>query len=201
MQPAVFLDRDGTLNEEVGYLDRLDRLALYPWAIDAVRLLNRAGFAVVVVTNQAGVARGLLTEEFLDGLHRHLDELFTAGGAKIDRYYYCPHHPEAPLAAYRQRCGCRKPRPGMVRQAARELSLDLARSFVVGDRWRDVQMAPAVGAQGILVRTGYGASEAESPPADACAAAVRANLMEAVGWILQQRPGSPSRAMPSDADR
>jgi len=189
MRPAVFLDRDGTLNKEVGYLDHLDRFELYPWAIDAVRLLNRAGFVVVVVTNQAGVARGLLSEKFLGDLHQHMTDIFSVGGAKIDRIYYCPHHPEAPVEAYRFHCDCRKPNPGMVRQAERELSLDLVRSFVVGDRWCDVQLAQAVGAKGILVRTGYGASEVGSPPEGVSVAAVRSNLMEAVGWILQQRLG------------
>jgi len=187
MRPAVFLDRDGTINKEVGYLDHLDRFELYPWTIDAVRLLNRAGFVVVVVTNQAGVARGLLSERFLGDLHQHMTDLFTVGGAKIDRIYYCPHHPEASVETYRCHCDCRKPSPGMVRQAEQELSLDLDQSFVVGDRWCDLQLAQAVGSKGILVRTGYGASEVESPPEGVSVAAVRSNLMEAVGWVLQQR--------------
>ncbi len=195
MAGAVFLDRDGTVNEEVGYLDSFDRLVLFPWTIDAIRLLNRAGFAVVIVTNQAGVARGFFDERFVQDLHRHLDGLFAAGGARVDRYYYCPHHPEAPLEAYRVRCDCRKPATGMIRQAERDLTLDLRQSFVVGDRWLDVAMAQEVGAQGVLVLTGYGASEVSKPPEGVGAAAVRANLLEAVSWILQQQgTGRPAGA-------
>ncbi len=184
--PAVFLDRDGTIIEEVGYLDRLERLALFPWTIDSVRLLNRAGLRVVVLTNQAGVARGIIDESFVHVAHAHLRERCAAGRARIDAFYYCAHHPDAPLAQYRRRCDCRKPAPGMARQAAADLDLDLARSFVVGDRWGDVAVASAVGATGLLVKTGYGASEAARPRDDAPVAAVIANLAEAVGWILRR---------------
>jgi D-glycero-D-manno-heptose 1,7-bisphosphate phosphatase len=184
--PAVFLDRDGTLIEEVGYLDRLDRLAFYPWSVDAVRLLNQAGFLVIVVTNQAGVARGIFDESFVGEAHRHIDEKMTAGGACIDAYYYCPHHPEASVANYRQMCECRKPSPGMLRQAERELHVDLCRSFVIGDRWLDIQMAQTAGATGILVRTGYGHTEESRPKEDVRAATIVDNLIEAVGWILRR---------------
>lgn len=183
--PAVFLDRDGTLIEEVGYLDRLERLAFYPWSVDAVRLLNQTGFLVIVVTNQAGVARGIFEESFVGEAHRYIDEKLTAGGACIDAYYYCPHHPEASVAAYRQLCECRKPSPGMLRQAERDLNVDLRRSFVIGDRWLDVQMAQATGAKGILVRTGYGRTEERRPKEHVRAATVVDNLIEAVGWILR----------------
>src|SRR5512140_1076595 len=148
---AVFLDRDGTLIEEVGYLDHLDRLRLFPYSVDAVRLLNRAGFKVVVVTNQAGVARGFFDEAFVRDVQRHIDGRMTAAGARIDAWYYCPHHPDAPVPAYRQDCECRKPRPGMVRQAERELGIDAAQSFVIGDRWLDVRPGRAVGARAVLV--------------------------------------------------
>jgi len=187
MKPAVFLDRDGTLIEEVGYLDRLDRLMFFPWSIDAVRLLNRAGYLVVVVTNQAGVARGFFEESFLGEAHRHIDATMAAGDARIDGYYYCPHHPEASVAAYRQMCNCRKPSPGMLRQAEQDLGIDLHRSFVIGDRWHDVQLAQTVGATGILVRTGYGQTEERRPKENVRAAAVVDNLIEAVGWMLRRR--------------
>ncbi len=182
--PAVFLDRDGTLIEEVGYLDHLDRLELYPYSVDAVRLLNRAGFTAVVVSNQAGVARGFFDEPFVLEVQRTVDARMTAGRARIDGWYYCPHHPDAPIAAYRRECECRKPRPGMVRQAERELEIDLARSYVVGDRWLDVELARNVGATGILVRTGYGASEEHHPPVGVEAKLIADNLMEAVAWII-----------------
>jgi len=186
---CVFLDRDGTLNEDVGYLDRLERLTLFPACIDAVRLLNRAGFLVVVVTNQAGVAYGLYGEEFVRDLHRHIGERFAAGGARIDGFYYCPHLPTAPVAAYRRDCDCRKPRTGLVRQAERDLGIDLGRSFVVGDRWRDIEMGRAVGARTVLVRTGYGRTEEVHPAEGLLADAVVDQLMQAVVWILTQAEG------------
>lgn len=183
--PAVFLDRDGTLLEDVGYLDRLERLALFPWSIDAVRLLNRAGFRVVIVTNQAGVARGIIQESFVQEAHRFIGQKMAAGAARVDAYYYCPHLADAPLEAYRKSCDCRKPGPGMLQQAARDLGIDLASSFAVGDRWHDVQAGSAAGSRGILVRTGYGRTEEGRPRKDVHPAAVADNLIEAVSWILR----------------
>src|SRR5687768_4471658 len=119
---AVFLDRDGTLIEERGYLDRLDLLTLFPWTSDALRLLNRAGFAVVVVTNQAAIGRGIIDEQFLEVVHQTLDA--RLGRARIDRYYFCPHFEYSTVARYRQRCRCRKPAPGMIEQACEEMGLD-----------------------------------------------------------------------------
>lgn len=186
---AVFLDRDGTLIEEVGYLDRIDRAVLFPWSIDSVRLLNRAGFKVVVISNQSGVARGYFDESFVAEVEAWLSEQMEAGGARIDAFYYCPHHPDATIERYRRDCDCRKPRPGLVATAAAEMNLDPARSFVAGDRWIDVQVARAVGAQGILVRTGYGASEERRPPEGVAADAIVDNLIEAVSFILGNAPG------------
>ena len=124
MQPAVFLDRDGTLFKAVPYLDRLEQVALWPWSVDAVRALNEAGYSVVVVTNQSGVARGLFDEAFVHETHRALDAKLKTGGARIDRYYYCPHHLNGSVEQYTRACDCRKPEPGMIRQATRELNLD-----------------------------------------------------------------------------
>lgn len=185
MRPAIFLDRDGTLNEDVGYLDRLERLTLFPWSVDAVRLLRRAGYAVVVVTNQGGVARGFVAESFVDEVRRVIDRRLAAVGERLDGHYYCPHEPQAPVAAYRRECECRKPRPGLVHRAARDLDLDLGRSVVVGDKWSDVGLARAAGARGILVRTGYGRGQEQAPPADLRPDAVTDTLMEAASWILR----------------
>jgi D-glycero-D-manno-heptose 1,7-bisphosphate phosphatase len=186
LRPAVFLDRDGTFNEDVGYLDRVERLRLFPWSIDAVRLLNRAGFAVAMVTNQAGIARGMLTEAVVRELHDHIDSEVRAAGARIDGWYYCPHHPDGSVAEYRVSCECRKPEPGMLRRAAGDLALDLARSYVVGDRWLDIRLGHAVGAHGVMVRTGYGATEERvAPPDGVRASTVVDNLIQAVGWILR----------------
>jgi D,D-heptose 1,7-bisphosphate phosphatase len=182
---AVVLDRDGTLIKEAGYLDRLERLELYPYTIDAIRMLNRAGFVVVVATNQSGVARGLLDESFVEETHRHLDTILATGRARIDRWYYCPHHPDGTRAEYRRDCDCRKPLPGLLKRAALDLDVDLARSFAVGDRWHDVEAATAAGATGILVNTGYGRTQGDGPRGVVPAARVE-NLIEAVSWILRQ---------------
>ena len=185
LSPTVFLDRDGTLIEEVGYLSHLDRIALYPWSIESVKLLNRAGFKVVVVTNQAGVARGRFDEDFIDEAHRFLDQKFGDGGATIDKFYYCPHHPEASVEAYRCECDCRKPKAGMLWKAAQELQLELSHSFVIGDRLSDLRLGPAVGAKSVLVRTGYGETTARELTDDVEVAYTAPELMTAVAWILR----------------
>lgn len=185
MRPAVFLDRDGTIIEERGYLDRIDLLELYPFTADAIRLLNRAGYATVVVTNQGGIGRGIIDESFLLHVHETLDDRLAAGNARIDRYYYCPHHPDAVIPELRQKCNCRKPAFGMLEQACRELSLDPKHSVMIGDRRLDVAAGRAVGARTILVRTGHGAHEEAMPPGNAHPDAILNNLMEAVGWILR----------------
>jgi D-glycero-D-manno-heptose 1,7-bisphosphate phosphatase len=182
--PAVFLDRDGTMIEDVGYLDSLSRVAFFPWTIDAIRALNHAGLPVVVVTNQSGVARGLFTESFVEETHRFIDVQLAAGGARVDAYYYCPHHDSGAVPAYTRACDCRKPGRAMVDAAARDLGLDPARSFVVGDKWLDVHLGRAVGARTILVRTGMGAGEERHPPGGASADAVVDNLVAASSWIL-----------------
>jgi D-glycero-D-manno-heptose 1,7-bisphosphate phosphatase len=183
-RPAVFLDRDGTLIEERGYLDRLELLSLFPWTADAVRLLNRAGFAVVVVTNQAAIGRGVIDEAFLASVHRAIDARLSPG-ARIDAYYFCPHFPYSKEERYRQRCRCRKPAPGMIEQAVVDMDLDVPRSFMVGDRWLDVECGRAAGVRSLLVRTGHGAHEEERAHEGARADAILNNLMEAVGWILR----------------
>jgi D-glycero-D-manno-heptose 1,7-bisphosphate phosphatase len=187
LKPAVFLDRDGTIIEDVGYLDRIERLACFPWSADAIRALNRAGLPVVVVTNQSGVARKYFAEAFVDETHRSLDARLAEGGARIDAYYYCPHHPDGKLPEYSRSCDCRKPGRALVDRASAELGLDPARSYVVGDTWRDVGLARAVGARAVLVRTGAGAIEEKRPPAGLAADAVVDNLAAAASWILMHR--------------
>ena len=188
MRPAIFLDRDGTLNEDVGHLDRLERLRLFPWSLDAVRFLRRAGYAVVVVTNQGGVARGFVTESFVEEVRRVLDRGLAAIGERLDGHYFCPHEPHAAVAAYRRECECRKPRPGLLHRAARDLGLDLGRSVVIGDKWSDVGLARAVGARGVLVRTGYGRGQEREPSAGLRPDAVADTLMDAAGWVLRHPP-------------
>ena len=185
-RPAVFLDRDGTIIEERGYLDRLEHVDMFPWTGDALRLLRRAGYATVVITNQSGIARGLIDEGFLNHVHQTIDARLASSGGGIDRYYFCPHFPHAEIERYRQTCGCRKPAPGMIERACRELDLDPSSSFMVGDRWLDVACGRAAGTRTVLVRSGHGSSEADSdPPEGVSADAILNNLMEAVGWILR----------------
>jgi D-glycero-D-manno-heptose 1,7-bisphosphate phosphatase len=184
---AVFLDRDGTIIEEVGYLDRLERVELYPWTIDAVRAFNRAGLRVVLVSNQSGVARGFFSEAVVDDVHRHLASLLEAGGARIDAYYYCPHHPDGKIPGYALACDCRKPKRGLVDRAVRELGIVPEQSYVVGDRWLDVALARAVGAKGILVRTGYGKTQETQRPDGLFADAVVDNLIGAASWVLRKQ--------------
>ena len=181
---AAFLDRDGTIIEEVGYLDRPERVVFYPWTIDAIRVLNRAGITVVMVTNQSGVARGFFSEAVVDEVHRHMAAMLAEGGARIDAYYYCPHHPDGKMPGYAQACDCRKPGRALVDRAVREFGIDPARSFVVGDRWVDVALAHTIGAGAILVRTGYGMSEELKPPANLTADVVVDNLIAASSWLL-----------------
>lgn len=153
------MDRDGTLSHEVGYVNHPSRFRLYPFAVDAVRLINRGGFLAVVVTNQAGVARGYFPESLIHDVHAQLVAAMEAGGARLDGLYYCPHHPSAGEPPYRKDCDCRKPRPGLLRRAEAELGADLARSYVVGDKLGDLELAWSVGARGVLVRSGYGLGE------------------------------------------
>jgi D-glycero-D-manno-heptose 1,7-bisphosphate phosphatase len=158
---AVFLDRDGTVADEVGYVNHISRFRLYPWSAEAIRRINAAGLAAVVVTNQAGVARGYFPEELIRQVNERMKQELAAAGARLDGVYYCPHHPEVGEPPYRQRCACRKPQPGMLEQAARELNLTLAGSVVVTDRYMEVEMAHKLGLRGCLVLTGYGRGERE----------------------------------------
>lgn len=186
-RPAVFLDRDGTIIREADYLRSPSQVRLLPRAGAAIRRLNEAGFVVVVTTNQSGVARGMLTEQDLEEIHLVLRERLARRGARLDGIYYCPHHPEVGRKPYKLRCRCRKPAPGMLQRAARELDLDLSASHAVGDSARDVEAGRRAGCRTVLVRTGYGKS------ADTLALKpdfVAKDLAQAVDWILQDRAGS-----------
>jgi len=189
LAPAVFLDRDGNLNEDVGYLSALSELTLYPWAIDAVRLLNRAGYLVVVVTNQGGIGRKMIRPEFVPELHAEIDRRLALGSARVDAWYYCPHHPEALVEDLRSACRCRKPETGMVDDAARDLGIDLTRSWVIGDKWADVQLGERMGGRSILVRTGWGVLEEAVRPAGQAVEAVCDSLAGAVAVVLARDGG------------
>lgn len=193
MRRAVFVDRDGTLIAERGYLDRLDAVELFAWSAAAIRDLRAAGFAVIVITNQAGVARGFFDEAFVRATHAHLDRLLAAEGAAVDGYYYCPHHPEGRVDSYRITCRCRKPAPGMLEAAARDYGIDLSRSFMIGDKWLDVATAKNAGASGILVRSGYGAAAEAERPQDVVPSIVVDTFGDAARWILERARAGEAR--------
>ncbi len=185
MRPAVFLDRDGTMIHEAGYLSRLEDLRWFPWTSEAIRLLNRAGFIVCVTTNQGGIGLGFFTEGFVAELHRRMTKTLEAGGARVDGWFHCPHHPSAIVETLRADCDCRKPRPGMINQAIARFNIDPARSFVVGDKLIDVEFATRAGARGVLVTTGYGEEVVREHGGTVPGAAhVAGDLMAAVAWIL-----------------
>lgn len=148
--PAVFFDRDGTLNVDTGYLHEIDKLQWMPEAKEAVKYVNDKGYLAIVITNQSGVARGMFGEEEVRALHEHMNKELGAIGAHIDAFYYCPHHPEAAVSAYRKDCSCRKPKSGLIEQACRDFSIDLARSLMVGDSSRDVECGEGAGVRGVL---------------------------------------------------
>ena len=179
--PAVFLDRDGTINIEKNYLYRIKDWEWVPGAEDAITQLNKAGFLVVVVSNQAGIARGYYTEQNVNELHNHVSTELMCKGGKIDAYYFCPHHDEY---GENQSCECRKPKPLMILEAATALNIDLSNSWLVGDKLLDVFAGEAAGVKGILVKTGYGGHELmHLPPKHVTVA----DLPAAVAMILQNK--------------
>jgi D-glycero-D-manno-heptose 1,7-bisphosphate phosphatase len=190
LRAAVFIDRDGTLAHEVGYVNDVSRFRLFPWSIEAVRLINRSGYLAVMVTNQAGVARGYFAEPAVREVHERLQAALADGAARLDGIYYCPHHPDAGEPPYRQDCDCRKPRPGLLTRAASDLGIDLARSWVVGDRQGDLQVAWAVGARAAMVKTGYGRGELlhHAPSWKRQPDLVAEHLLEAVSRIVDAQP-------------
>jgi D-glycero-D-manno-heptose 1,7-bisphosphate phosphatase len=177
---AVFLDRDGVINEEMGYINHLSRFRLLPQAVPAIRRLNAAGLKVVMVTNQSGAARGYFPASLVEEIHTLLQKTLAAGGAHLDGVYACLHGPD-------EGCACRKPKPTLIEQAARDLDLDLSHSYLVGDRYKDIETAANAGVKGILVLTGYGQGEYDylraAQPVQPVL--VAPDLEAAAEWILQ----------------
>lgn len=183
---AVFLDRDGTLNKDVGYPNSFEAIEVYPYSYEAVRRINDAGFLVVVVTNQSGIGRGLIEEEKLDGIHQKMLALFKKNNARLDRIYYCPHYIDSVNPKYRKDCACRKPNPGMALRAAEDLNIRLEDSFMVGDKLEDIEFGLNIHATPVLLLTGHGQkalrmlAEKKVNPAF-----VARDLLEAVEWITK----------------
>ena len=187
---AVFLDRDGTICEEVGYIHSIDQMKLIPRSGEAVRLLNKSGFKIVVITNQAGVARGFFPESRLKELHAELRRQLREEGAYVDAIYYCPHHPTEGTAPYLQECDCRKPSTGLLHRAAADLKLDLPSSYMIGDHFSDIECGQRVGATTVLLLTGHGratlAKRETWPQPPSC---IAADLYEAVQWVMRHAGG------------
>lgn len=158
---AVFMDRDGTISEEIGYVNHPARYRVFPYSAEAVRLLNEAGWLAILVTNQAGVARGYFTEDLIGAVHDVLKMELEQAGARLDAIYYCAHHPTVGEAPYRFDCDCRKPKPGLIHRAAQEFDIDLARSWMIGDRYSDIELARNAGVNSAFVLSGYGRGEWE----------------------------------------
>lgn len=178
--PAVFLDRDGTINLDVDYVFRIEDFSIIPGSLDAIRMLNDAGYKVIVVTNQSGIGRGFYTEDDMHMLHEHLQQLCRKHGGRIDAFFYCPHHPDATLEKYRRVCPCRKPGTEMIERATKLFPLDLSKSWVIGDSAADMGMARNAGLRRILVQTGKGlGADAAEFQIDFTAE----NLYDAVSWL------------------
>lgn len=160
-QRAVFMDRDGTISEEVGYINHASRFRLFPYSAAAIKYLNENGWLAIVVTNQAGVARGYFPEEMIDTVHADMTRQVADAGGRIDAIYYCAHHPSVGEPPYRVDCDCRKPKPGLIRRATEDFDIDLSNSWMIGDRYSDVELAHNAGVKSMLVMSGYGRGEWE----------------------------------------
>ncbi len=189
MRRAIFIDRDGTISEEVGYVNHVSRYKLMERTAAAVKMINESDYLAVVVTNQAGVARGYFKEDMITRVHERMEQLLAAEGARFDKIYYCPHHPDVGEPPYRKSCDCRKPKTGMIDQAKEELGIDVSNSFVIGDKFSDVAFAHKVGAKGILVLTGYGRGEYEYADDQLKAKPdhIAEDLYDAVEWIMKEQ--------------
>ncbi len=161
MNRAVFIDRDGTISEEVGYINHLSRFRLFPYSATAIKQLHQNGYLAIVITNQAGVARGYFSEEMVQAIHKQMTKDLEASGAALDAIYYCAHHPSVGEPPYQLDCDCRKPKPGLLLRAAQDYDIDLRNSWMVGDRYSDIELAANAGLKSALVLSGYGRGEWE----------------------------------------
>ena len=188
MNRAVFLDRDGTINEDVGYISDPDSFELIPGATAAMNRLRAAGFCLPLITNQAGVGKGLMTEEQLEHVLEAFQDLLREEGTYVDGMYYCPHHPTEGIGAYRMDCECHKPGTGMLTDAARDHDVDLSRSYMIGDHWSDAEAGLRAGCRVVLVRTGHGPQEIARLTSEQHRRVdyIADDLAEASDWVLAQ---------------
>jgi D-glycero-D-manno-heptose 1,7-bisphosphate phosphatase len=189
MNRAVFIDRDGTISEEVGYINHPSRFRVFSYSAAAIKRLNDADWLAILVTNQAGVARGYFTEDMIHTVHNQLELDLKKDGARLDAIYYCAHHPSVGEPPYRFDCDCRKPKPGLILRAATELDVDLSRSWMIGDRYSDVELARNAGVSSAFVHSGYGRGEWEHQRGEWKHEPdlVAENLLEAVQTIINRK--------------
>ena len=185
-RPAIFIDRDGTINEQMGYINHLSRFHIFPGVPEAIKLLNKNNYLVIVVTNQSGVARGYFPPELVEEIHTHMKASLKNKSAKIDAIFYCPHYPRSKHKEYAIECDCRKPQTGMIKKALDKFDIDLTKSYMIGDHYTDLEFAHNGNIKSIMVKTGYGLGEAEYilPGFPYKPVYVADDLLDAVNWIL-----------------
>jgi len=191
-RPAVFIDRDGTINEQMGYINHMSRFHVLPGVPEAVKLLNDNDYLVIIVTNQSGVARGYFPIELVEEIHSHMKESLKKEGAEVNAIFFCPHFPRSRVKEYAIECDCRKPNTGMIRQALDEFDIDLTQSYMIGDHFTDLEFASNANIKSIMVKTGYGLGEVGYvlPKLPYKPVYVADDLLDAVKWILAN-PSQP----------
>jgi len=187
-KPAVFLDRDGTINEQMGYINHLSRFKVLAGVAEAIRLLNNNDFLAIILSNQSGVARGYFPIELVHVVHSYLKKYLEERNARIDGIFFCPHYPNGPVVEYGYTCDCRKPKTGLINQALKTFEIDLSQSYMIGDRWTDLEFADRLNLKNILVKTGYGLGDMQYilPQKDITPGYIAEDLLDAVQWILEK---------------
>ena len=186
--PAVFMDRDGTINEQRGYINHISRFILLPGTAEAIRLLNSHQYLAIIVSNQSGVARGYFPLQLVEDVHSHMRELLKKENAVIDGIFFCPHYRTGVVSEYTADCDCRKPRTGLIKSACETFDIDMTNSYVIGDRCTDIELAKRADLEGILVKTGYGLGDIEYvlPGSPLKPAYIAGDLLDAVRWIIEK---------------
>ena len=185
-KPAVFIDRDGTINEQMGYINHISRFMLLPGSGEAIKLLNDHGYLVIIISNQSGVARGYFPMDLVHEVHDHMRVLLERDHARVDGIFFCPHYPKGKLPEYSRACECRKPKTGLIKMACGDFDIDMANSYVIGDRCTDMELARNADLKGILVKTGYGLGDLEYvfPDLTFKPFHVVNGLLDAAKWIV-----------------
>ena len=188
-KPAVFIDRDGTVNEQMGYINHLSRFIMLSGAAEAIKLLNSHQYLVIIVSNQSGVARGYYPIELVNEVHAHMRALMEKDGAIVDGIFFCPHHINGSVPEYSIKCNCRKPKTGLIEKACKAFEIDMTNSYVIGDRYSDIELAVRLDIRGILVTSGYGLGDLEYvfPRLSFSPAYVAKDLLHAVRWIIEKK--------------